>query len=77
MTQITIDNQSYELDSLSDNAKGQLSSLRFVDAEIARIQAQLAAMQTARIGYANALKAELSKTSTDLLSSSGDSIQFS
>jgi len=75
MTQITIDNKPYNLDSLSDNAKGQLASLRFVDAEISRLQAQLAAMQTARIAYGNALKAEL--TPSTQISSSGDSIQFS
>ena len=74
MTQITIDNKPYDLDSFSNEAKAQLGSLQFVDSEIARLQAQLAAMQTARIGYANALKAELAKT--DVLSSSGDTIKF-
>lgn len=75
MTQITIDDKPYDLDSLSNDAKAQLSSLRFVDTEIARLQAQLAAMQTARIGYANALKNELAKS--DVLASSGDTIAFS
>ena len=75
MTQITVDNNSYDLDSLSNESKAQLGSLQFVDSEIARLQAQLAAMQTAQIGYANALKAELAKN--DVLSSSGDTIQFS
>lgn len=56
---ITIDNQAYELDSLSDEAKAQLASLQFVDQELARLQAQAAALQTARIAYANALKAAL------------------
>ena len=74
MTQITIDDKSYDLDSLSNEAKAQLGSLRFVDSEIARLQAQLAVMQTARVGYANALKAELAKT--DVLSLSGDTIKF-
>ena len=74
MTQITIDDKSYDLDSLSNESKAHLGSLRFVDSEIARLQAQLAAMQTARIGYANALKAELAKT--DVLSLSGDTIKF-
>lgn len=74
MTQITIDNKTYDLDSISNDAKAQLGSLRFVDSEIARLQAQLAAMQTARIGYANTLKAELAKP--DVLSSSGDTLQF-
>ncbi len=74
MTQITIDDKSYDLDALSNEAKAQLGSLRFVDSEIARLQAQLAVMQTARVGYANALKAELAKT--DVLSLSGDTIKF-
>ena len=74
MTQITIDNKPYDLDSLSNDAKAQLGSLRFVDSEIARLQAQLAVMQTARVGYANALQAELAKT--DVLSLSGDTIKF-
>ena len=75
MTQITIDDKPYDLDSLFNDAKAQLGSLRFVDSEIARLQAQLAAMQTARIGYANALKAKLAKN--DVLSSSGDTLRFS
>ena len=75
MTQITIDDKPYDLESLSNESKAQLGSLQFVDSEIARLQAQLAAMQTARIGYANALKAELSKN--DVLSSSGDTLRFS
>ena len=75
MTQITIDDKPYDLDSLSNESKAQLGSLRFVDSEIARLQSQLAAMQTARIGYANALKAELAKP--DGLDSSGDTLRFS
>ena len=34
MPNITIDNQDYDLDSLSDDAKGQLASLQFTDAEL-------------------------------------------
>ena len=59
MSTIQIDNNTYELDSLSDDAKAQLQSIRFVDQELARLQAQVAAMQTARIAYLNALKAVL------------------
>jgi hypothetical protein len=35
--------------------------MQFVDQEIAQLQARLAAMQTARIGYANALNEALPK----------------
>ena len=59
MPNITIDNQNYDVDSLSDEAKAQLSSLQFVDAELARLNAQAAVLQTARMAYANALNAAL------------------
>lgn len=59
MPNITIDNQDYNLDSLSDEVKAQLASLQFVDSELARLTAQTAVLQTARMAYANALKAAL------------------
>lgn len=59
MTTITIDNKQYELESLSTDAKAQLASLQFVDAELARLQAQAAVLQTARVAYANALNMAL------------------
>lgn len=59
MPTINIDNQIYDLVSLSDDAKAQLASLQYVDQELAKLQMQMAAMQTARMAYANALKAAL------------------
>lgn len=59
MPTIKIDNVDYDLDSLSDDAKAQLQSIQFVDQELARLQAQTAAMQTARNAYVNALRAAL------------------
>ncbi len=59
MATITIDNQAYEFESLSDEAKAQLVSLQFCDAELQRLQAQAAVLQTARVAYGNALKATL------------------
>lgn len=64
MPTINIDNKSYDLDSLSNEAKAQLASLQFVDAELARLQAQAAALQTARIAYAKALQAALPQLPT-------------
>jgi hypothetical protein len=55
MPSITIDNKDYDLDALSDEAKAQLTSIQFVDQELARLQAKSAAMQTARAAYARAL----------------------
>lgn len=59
MPTITIDNKNYDLDSLSNEAKAQLASLQFVDQELTRLQAQAAALQTARNAYAKALQAAL------------------
>jgi hypothetical protein len=66
MTQITIDNKQYELESLSDDAKAQLASIQFVDSELARLQAKAAALQTARAAYSKALQ-----TSLPVVSASG------
>ena len=59
MTTINIDNIEYDTDKLSDEAKAQLVSLQFCDQELQRLQAQAAAIQTARIAYAKALQAAL------------------
>ncbi len=49
MTTIKIDNKEYDVESLSEEAKAQLASIRFIDAEIERLKGHLAVMQTARI----------------------------
>lgn len=59
---IKIDGKEYELSNLSENAKAQVTNLRVTDAEVRRLQAQLAIFQTARMSYAKALKDELQKT---------------
>jgi hypothetical protein len=71
MPTITIDNKPYEHDQLSPEAKAQLVNLQFCDQELARLQAQAAAIQTARIAYAKALQAALPTTPV------GDTLKFS
>jgi hypothetical protein len=58
---ITIDNVEYKLDELSDTAKAQISNINFVDLRLQQLDNEWAVSDTARIGYTNALKAELSK----------------
>ena len=58
---IKIDGVEYKLDKLSENAKAQLGNINFVDAQLQQLNNELAVSDTARIGYTNALKAELSK----------------
>ena len=59
MPTIKIDNKDYDTDTLSNEAKQQLQMLSITESEINRLQAQRAIAQTARISYANALKAAL------------------
>jgi hypothetical protein len=62
MPTVTIDGKRYDLESLPDAAKNQLTSIRFVDRKIAELQAELAVCQTARNAYAKALSEMLAKT---------------
>ena len=59
MESIKIDNIDYDIDTLSEEAKAQLVSLQFCDAELQRLQAQAAVLQTARGAYSKSLQAAL------------------
>lgn len=61
---INIDGVNYDLSDLSDNAKAQLVNIQFVDAQIQQLNNEWAVADTARMGYTNALKAELAKIET-------------
>jgi hypothetical protein len=71
MTTIKNDNVDYDTDKLSGEAKAQLISMQFCDQELARLQAQAAAYQTARLAYAKALKEALPNVPV------GDTLKFS
>ena len=62
---ITIDEVEYNLSDLSDNAKAQLTNIQFVDAQIQQLNNEWAVADTARMGYTNALKAEMAKIGED------------
>ncbi|WP_045214341.1 DUF6447 family protein [Desulfonatronovibrio magnus] len=61
MPTITIDGKEYDSDTLSEEAKAQLGSIQFVDRKIAELQAEIAALQTARNAYAKALSETLNQ----------------
>lgn len=61
MAKINIDNVEYDTESLSQEAPAQLQFIQFVDSQLARLQGQTVAMNTARIAYANAHKELLPK----------------
>ena len=64
MPTIKIDDKEYDLNHLSDEAKAQLGMLQFVDAELQRLSAQTAVLQTARVAYAKALNDALAAKAT-------------
>ena len=51
----------YNLTELSDSAKAQIANIQFVDAKIQHLNNEWAVSDTARMGYASALKGELEK----------------
>ena len=51
---VRIDGKDYALSSLSDDARAQVNSLRFIEGEIARLNASLAMANTARNAYLRA-----------------------
>ena len=61
---IKIDGKDYERDTLSDEAKAQINSLQFVNAELQRHNAHIAVLQTARKAYSKALNEALAASTT-------------
>ena len=59
MPTIKINDQDYDLDTLSDAAKQQIINIRAADQELADLQRRTALAQTARLTYSNALMAAL------------------
>ena len=59
MSLMKIDGKDYNIELFSEEAKNQLASIQFVDGELVRLQAMVAALQTARIAYSNELKKHL------------------
>lgn len=54
--EVTVDGVSYKMDELGEEARQQVTSLQYVDAQIADLQARLAVFQTARNAYQAALQ---------------------
>jgi hypothetical protein len=59
MPKITVDGMEYNTEDLSDNAKAQIASLKFLEAQMAKIKSEIAVYETAKSAYLQALKAEL------------------
>lgn len=60
--EVTVDGISYKVADLCEEARAQVSSLQFVDAQMADLSAKLAIYQTARNAYQAALQQLLPRT---------------
>lgn len=60
--EVTVDGISYKVSELSTEAQNQVTSLQFVDAQIADMNARLAVYQTARNAYQAALQQLVPRT---------------
>lgn len=60
--EVTVDGISYPYSALNAEARMQITNLQFVDAEIARLNNQLAVCHTARSAYNKALNDLLPRT---------------
>lgn len=58
---LTVNEKSYKVADLSDDARKQMVNVQTVEAEIRRLQVQLAIAQTARNAYQRALLDTLPK----------------
>ena len=58
----SVDGIEYNLDSLSDEGRATIESLKFVEQEIIATQARLAVLNTAKAAYAGSLRKQISET---------------
>ena len=65
MATVNIDGTEYELDDLSDVAKGNLASMQLADQKIAQLQSEIAIVQTARNAYARELAKAIEPSDED------------
>jgi hypothetical protein len=56
MTKFTFDGVEHDLDSLPQEARGHVTALQFIDAELHKHAMSQASLQTARTIYSNALR---------------------
>jgi len=63
MATITIDGKVYDTESLSDEAKAHIQSLKFCDQKVNDLNNELAVVNTARNAYARELQGMLPKDS--------------
>lgn len=60
--EVTVDGVTYKVASLPEDAQTQVNNIKFVEGEIATLNARLAVYTTAKIAYENALRQALPRS---------------
>jgi hypothetical protein len=68
MPRIVLDGVEFDGDLLSDHGKAQVASLQFLEAQLQKLQQEIAVYRTARETYLLALKAEIERLGIQPLS---------
>lgn len=63
MAKLNIDGREYDTETLSEDAKAQITNVQVVDQKIAQLQQEMAIMKTARNAYIRGLQSKLPKES--------------
>jgi len=58
---LTVNDKAYDIDDLSDEAKGLVNNIRYAEAKLVELQRESAVIQTARNAYTQALTAIVEK----------------
>lgn len=59
MAKVTVDGVEYDTEGMTDNAKAQLASLQFLQAQMQQINNEIVVFETAKRHYLQLLKEEL------------------
>ena len=59
MSEIIIDGKKYNDHELTSEAKEQIASIKFVQSQIEKLEAEISVYKTAAFAYSSALKKEL------------------
>lgn len=63
MAKLNIDGREYDTETLSEDAKAQITNVQVVDRKIVQLQQEMAIMKTARNSYIRDLQSKLPKES--------------
>ncbi|MEQ5829362.1 MULTISPECIES: DUF6447 family protein [unclassified Sulfitobacter] len=63
MAKLNIDGREYDTETLSEDAKAQITNVQVVDRKIVQLQQEMAIMKTARNAYIRDLQSKLPKES--------------